>query len=116
VILKAASEVFQMICVHEIGIGLDERYQIANGVTISIELEKCNKIINLGVDLIIRHIYLLLANGFDDKLHTIGGEAIEETGVILIFLDHKGIQIGLGVFDSSVIGVKDPHDVIGVDI
>jgi hypothetical protein len=104
-----------MICVHEIGIGLDERYQVANGVIISIELEKCYKIFNLGVDLIIRHIYLLL-HGFDDKLQTIAGDAIVKTGVFLIFLNEIGEKLGLRILNCSFIGVIDANDVVGVDV
>ena len=104
-----------MICVHEIGIGLDERYQVANGVSISLELEKCNKIFNLGVDLIIRHIYLLLY-GFNDKLQTIAGDAVVKTGIILILFNEIGEKLGLRILNCSVIGVKDPHDVVGVDV
>ena len=105
-----------MICVHEIGIGLDERYQVANGVIISLELEKCNKILNFGFDISIRHIYLLLANGFDDKLHTIGGDTIVKAKVVLVLFEGKSVQVGLGVLNCSLIGVKDPHEVVGVDV
>jgi len=115
VIVKAASEVFLMMFVHEISIGLDERYQVANRVIVPLELEKCNKILNLGVDLIIRHIYLLLY-GFNDKLQTIAGDAVVKTGIILIFLNEISEELGLRILNRSLIGIKDPHDVIGIDV
>jgi hypothetical protein len=77
----------------------------------------CNPTVT-GINVVFEnfHFPISLANGFDDKLQTVLGDAVVKTGVILVLFDEKGIQIGLGVLNRSLIGLVDANDVVGVDV